>query len=94
MQKIIYDYITNSGPIEVDKTGKLVDRHSGLNPSNYGYHPRLGHTSKSTLYDILGYVDKDTEKWYASWKRDRESGKVAVRDNIQNIDIYNGLYDL
>jgi hypothetical protein len=91
MQKIIYDYMLNSGPIEV-KDGKLVDRHSGQNPKNYGYHNRLGHTSKSTLYDVLGYVDKEAEKWYASWTK--ENNKAKIRDNIQNVDIYDGLYNL
>ena len=89
MQKIIYDYMINSGPIETVKTAdgkvKLVDRRRG-------YHPRLGHVSKSTLYDILGYIDKEAEKWYASWIS--ENNKAKIRDNIQNVDIYNGLYDL
>ena len=63
----------------------LVDKHEGL-------HRRLGHTSKSTLYDVLGYVDRDTEKWYANWKL---SGNKSVVDNsIQSVDIYNGLYDI
>jgi hypothetical protein len=91
MQNIIYDYLIHSGPIEV-KDGVLRDRHSGPNPKNYGYHPRLGHTNKSTLYDVLGYVDKDAEKWYSCWKN--ENGVAVVKDNIQNVDIYNGLYDI
>lgn len=92
MRKIIYDYVMNSGPVSIDEFGKLRDRHSGRNPGQYGYHPRLGHTSKSTLYDVLGYVDKDAEKWYASWKS--ENGRAVVRDSIQNVDIYNGLFDI
>lgn len=84
MQKIIYDYIVNSGPVEVEGD-KLVDKRKG-------YHRTLGHTSKSNLYDILGYVDKDAEKWYSS-VRLLKNGKV-VRDTIQNVDIYDGLYDL
>lgn len=91
MQKIIYDYITNSGPIEIDNE-KLVDKHRGTNPKYHGYHTRLGHTSKSMLYDVLGYVDKDAEKWYASWTK--SNGQPKVRDTIQNVDIYGGLYDL
>jgi hypothetical protein len=101
MQKILYDYVINSGPIEV-KDGRLVDRHSGSDPKDHGYHPGLGHTAKSTLYDILGYVDKETEKWYASWIKEdnkkednkKEDNKAKVRDTIQNVDIYNRLYDL
>lgn len=83
MQKIIYDYLMNSGPIEVDNSlskARLIDRRRG-------YHPRVGHASKSTLYDVLGYIDKDAEKWYASWKIG-ENNKAAMHDNIQNVDIY------
>lgn len=91
MQKIIYDYIINSGPICIEDD-KLIDKHSGNNPKYYGYHEKLGHTSKSSLYDVLGYVDKDAEKWYASWIK--HDNKAIIKDNIQNVDIYNGLYDL
>ena len=88
MQNILYDYMTQSGPIRVEG-GKLVDKRTGL-------HPRAGHTTRSTLYDILGYVDKDTEKWYSSWQIETKNGKDAatVKNNIQNVDIYNKLYDL
>ena len=41
---------------------------------------------KSNLYDILGYVDKDTENWYVSWKKDSNKESVAV--SLQNVDIY------
>ena len=89
MQKIIYDYMMNSGPVEVIKTdgerNKLIDKRRG-------YHLKLGHTSKSTLYDVLGYVDREAEKWYASWEE--KDGKAIVKDNIQNVDIYDGLYDI
>jgi hypothetical protein len=85
MQNILYDYVVNSGPVVVTPDGKLRDKHTGI-------HPRLGHTTKSTLYDILGYVDKDTEKWYSSWKN--ENGVAVIKDNIQNVDIYDGLYDI
>jgi hypothetical protein len=89
MQKIIYDYLINSGPIEAVKTDsndvKLIDKRKGI-------HPRLGYTSKSALYDVLGYIDKDAEKWYASWIK--KDGKAKIQDSIQNVDIYNGLYDI
>jgi hypothetical protein len=92
MQKIAYDYVMNTGPIlAIDDV--LVDQ--GL-----GKHPTLGHNTKSTLFDILGYIDKDVEKWYASWKLDtKKSGAVTktvstVVDTIQTVDIYNGLYDI
>lgn len=84
MQNILYDYMVCSGPIVVNG-GLLEDKRQGT-------HPRLGYTSKSTMYDVLGYVDKDTEKLYSSWKR--TDGKATVKNNIQNIDIYDGLYDI
>jgi hypothetical protein len=46
----------------------------------------------NTDHDLLGYVDKDTEKLYASWKR--ENGRAVVKDTIQNVDVYDGLYDI
>lgn len=85
MQKLIYDYIMTSGPVEVDAEGRLIDRRRG-------YYSRLGHTNKSSLYDILGYVDRDAEKWYASWKQ--QNGKAVMLNSIQNVDIYDGLYDI
>lgn len=85
MQKIIYDYIINAGPIESTKEGNLIDKRRG-------YHPRLGYTTKSTLYDVLGYIDRDAEKWYASWEI--KDNKAKMRDSIQSVDIYNGLYDV
>ena len=86
MQKIIYDYIINAGPVTVEGN-RLIDKRSG-------YHSGLGHASKSTLYDVLGYVDKEAEKWYVSWKADPDRTKAVVRDSIQNVDIYDGLYDI
>ena len=132
MQKIIYDYIMNTGPVEIYDTDKLVTVKSEgtdkkylttnitmqKNPqtNNYstkctktlilpekkastvavnlqqGRYPKLGYGSKSSLYDILVYVDKDAEKWYANWST--KNGKPTVTSTIQNTDIYNGLYDI
>jgi hypothetical protein len=78
MQKIIYDYIANSGPIMLQDE-KLVD-------FRQGYHTGLGHTRKSTLFDVLGFIDKDAEKWYASWSV--KNNKEAIHNTIQNVDIY------
>lgn len=89
MQKIIYDYMMCSGPIKavtINGRTKLVDARTG-------YHPRLGHTAKSTLYDVLGYVDRDVEKCYASWYLSKDAASVQ-NNTLQNVDIYNGLYDL
>lgn len=85
IQKIIYDYIMTSGPMDVSNNGVVDDK-------RLGYHASLGHRSKSTLYDILGYVDKDAEKWYASWSVD--NNKAVVTDTIQNTNIYGKLYDI
>ena len=86
IQKIAYDYMMNAGPIEYNpETGKLNDRRLGL-------HPRAGHSKKSQLYDILGFIDRDIEKYYANWKIENE--RATIRNNIHNIDIYNGLYDI
>lgn len=79
MQKVIYDYLMNDG-------------HNVPNASA-GYQPDLGHVSKSMVYDILGYVDKDAEKWYASRKLLKD-GKTIVTDTIKNVDIYDALYDV
>lgn len=90
MQNLLYDYMTNSGEIKVGTDDKLKD-------SREGYHRQLGHTSKSMLFDILGYVDRDTEKTYASYtKKVDKQGKLTaqVENTIQNVDIYNGLYDI
>ena len=102
MQNIIYDYMINSGPINVTDGDVIKDRHRGLNPKGYGLHRTIGHKSKSNLYDVLGYVDKDAEKWYASWKKtlkksqtsDQPSYEAIVNNSIQSVDIYNGLYDI
>ena len=91
MQKIIYDYIMSSGPVEAVKATEGTEGRAKLVDNRLGYHPSLGHTSKSSLYDVLGYVDKDAEKWYASWKLENNAAKVQA--SIQNVDIYNGLYD-
>ena len=98
MQKIIYDYLLNRGPVTFDSKTKK------LKVGNQGRYPIIGYAKKSTLYDILGYVDKDAEKWYASWSTNKKIDEVSekelskvkpkVKDSIQNIDIYDGLYDI
>lgn len=92
MQKIIYDYMVNAGPIDIapgktPSATKIVDHRCG-------YHPKLGYNKKSTKYDLLGYVDKDAEKYYASWKLSTDKQKAIPADTIQNVDIYDGLYDI
>lgn len=102
MQQIAYDYIMNSGPINPVETIETIETSRGTTLKNNlifedgrrGYHPRLGHSCKSLLYDVLGYIDRDVEKWYTSWTVEKKGGKkVAKADCIQNADIYNGLFD-
>jgi hypothetical protein len=111
MQKILYDYAMNSGPIEVitigddeeidpDNFGKQIQKPKEytyktkkvIKDTHTGYHKRLGHANKSLLFDVLGYVDKDIEKFYASWKK--VDSDAQVNNTIQNVDIYDGLYDI
>lgn len=89
MQNILYDYAMNSGPIDISNDKKLID-------TRQGYHKKLGHHTKSTLFDILGYADKDVERFYASWKKDiiKNRTEAVVKNSLQNVDIYDGLYDL
>ena len=84
MQKILYDYIMNAGPIEI-VDDRLVDKRAG-------YQSRLGHNYKSVVYDIIGYVDRDAEKWYASSKKGKD--KKVIQETISSADIYDGLYDI
>lgn len=91
MQKIVYDYIKNDGPISIrsDSDGKY------LHNEYRGLHNQLGHNSRSSYFDVLGFVDKDAEKFYASWKVEgikTEKPEVVPSSTIQNIDIYPDLY--
>ena len=146
MQKIAYDYLVNSGPIEFSplktyfmgntetpiRAGSTINKVlidgeetlimygdvvnyqdiayvwlgknvgwkkldeskelSVLTDKRKGIHPKMGYSSKSDMYDVLGYIDRDVEKYYASWKA--FDGKAHATENIQNIDIYDGLYDI
>ena len=87
MKEVAADYYSN----EEDKKSKLrkivIDRRRG-------YQNRLGLTAKSTLYDVLGYIDKDAEKWYTSWTVDADKDKAKLLDNIHSVDIYDGLYNI
>lgn len=84
MQNILYDYVMNSGPVVVEDNN-LKDKHCG-------YHRNVGHSSKSMLFDVLGYADKDVEKWYASWKKD--NNRAVVGESLNSVDIYDELYDI
>ena len=94
MQKIIYDYLMGAGPFIAKPISSSTDGKTKIKliDTRQGKHPKLGYTTKSTLYDVLGYIDKDAEKWYANWTIDGE--KASPQTNIQNIDIYDGLFDI
>lgn len=77
---------------EVDTEIYKGPTRQALKDSRQGRHPRQGYAIKSTLYDVLGYADKDTEKLYANWKLDGNKAKVGT--SLQTVDIYNGLYDI
>lgn len=59
-----------------------------------------GQKMRSDFYDILGYVDKDAEKLYASWKVEEveKNGKtkqqVVAKNTLENVDIYSNLYNV
>ncbi len=90
MRKIAYDYMINSGPFELENTTNGVNTAVKIIDTRQGRHPKLGYSSKSTVYDILGYIDKDVEKAYS--RIALADGKLKVADNIQDTDIYNNLY--
>lgn len=65
-----------------------------------GVHPAVGHTQRSAQFDVLGFVDKDAEKFYATWERQATVGsdgltyiRPKIKETLSSIDIYNGLYD-
>ena len=97
MQKIIYDYLMSAGPFEYredksDTNNKLKKSKNKIIDKRLGRHPRLGYVSKSTLYDVLGYIDKNAEKWYAHWEV--ENGVARPKESILTADIYDGLFDI
>ena len=151
IQKIMYDYIMNSGPVSVqaltvalstddDTTDTKVNPNvklvqaDGDNTAYYtftlnedashskkfmikqcgntfnkkiildakrGIHPKVGHYNKSFLYDILGYIDSDAEKYYANYRieeyKDKDgttADKISIQDTLKTVDIYNGLFDI
>jgi hypothetical protein len=57
-----------------------------------------GQKGRSDFYDILGYVDKDAEKLYASWKVETNEKtkklQVTAKTTLENVDIYSNLYNV
>lgn len=117
MRKLLYDQVLCAGPFELGTVpvpnmpeGPITEaiqpvtnlrNKSVVLDKREGRAPSVGHNRKSMLYDVLGYVDKDAEKFYASWKavtqknKDKPSHtKVVARDTIHSVNIYNELYDI
>ncbi len=85
-----------------NKTGmpvyKDITRNALLDkPNQAGNLKQIGQGKRSEFYDILGYVDKDAEKLYASWevKTNEKTGKkqVVAKNTLENVDIYSNLYN-
>lgn len=101
MQMILYDYLMNSGKFTVanevnEDTGQTVTKVKNQRTGNL---KQIGQKMRSDFYDILGYGDKDAEKLYASWKVENieKNGKikqqVVAKTTLENVDIYNNLYN-
>ena len=106
MQMILYDYLMNGGKF---KAVELLDSDGNPKTDRYGKSmckventrtgnlKQIGQKMRSEFYDVLGYVDKDAEKLYASWKVETDEKtsrkQVVAKNTLENIDIYSNLYD-
>ena len=108
MQMILYDYLMNSGKFTVefekDKDGNFIYDKTGnkkvtgkIENKRTGNLKQMGQKMRSDFYDILGYGDKDAEKLYASWTTilNEKTGthQVVAKNTLENVDIYNNLYN-
>lgn len=106
MQMILYDYLMNSGKFTAvtlrDKDGQpILDKYgqpiTKVKNERKGNLKQIGQKARSEFYDVLGYVDKDAEKLYASWEitTNEKTGKkqVTAKTTLENVDIYNNLYN-
>ena len=102
MQMILYDYLMNSGKFTVyekidEKTGKTLYKVKNKRTGNLR---QRGQKPRSDFYDILGYVDKDAEKLYASWmveeveKNGKTKQQITAKTTLENVDIYSNLYNI
>jgi hypothetical protein len=106
MQMILYDYLMNCGKFttttitELDENGNEVQVTTDkVTNKRTGNLKQRGQKSRSEFYDILGYVDKDAEKLYASWKIEtveknkKVKKQVTAKTTLENVDIYDNLYN-
>lgn len=86
-------------PDDSTETEETLIRH---NPQKMiaGNLRQRGQKMRSDFYDILGYVDKDAEKLYASWtveeveKNGKTKQQVVAKNTLENVDIYSNLYNV
>ncbi len=97
MQMILYDYLMNSGKFTV-ATDEDDNKIKKVENQRTGNLRQRGQKMRSDFYDILGYVDKDAEKLYASWmvETNEKTNKLQVtaKDTLENVDIYSNLYNI
>ena len=65
----------------------------GVEDARTGYHRKLGYSTKSTMYDLLGYVDKDVEKLYPTThvRRNPKTGlREKYRISLSNFELEEG----
>jgi hypothetical protein len=98
--------------VKKNKTGDIIYDKAGdpiylVENQLTGNLRQTGQKMRSDFYDVLGYVDKDAEKLYASWtiekvekdgktvyKDGKPIYKVSAKNTLENVDIYNNLYDV
>lgn len=84
------------GKTVYDKVGNPVYE---LENKRMGNLAQIGQRQRAEFYDILGYVDKDAEKLYASWavenieKNGKVTPQVITKTTLENVDIYSNLYN-
>ena len=99
MQMILYDYLMNSGKFTVktekDEAGNTIYKVENKRKGNL---KQTGQKMRSDFYDVLGYVDKDAEKLYASWSIETnektKKPQVTAKTTLENVDIYSNLYNV
>ena len=112
MQMVLYDYLMNNGKFvptnaldnegntKLDKKGQPIYKVKNKRidqPELAGNLRQRGQGLRADFYDILGYVDKDAEKLYASWKVETNpktnKKQVVAKTTLENVDIYSNLYN-
>lgn len=99
----------NSEKWSEEYTETYIDQDDGLEKQrqNIRHNPKKmiagnlkqrGQKMLSDFYDILGYVDKDAEKLYASWiveiNEKTNKPQVTAKNTLENVDIYSNLYNV